>query len=270
MSSELCLVMKDLRVRHANAMPSPYIAGLPSMYGVVGFAQRLVNHTLSGCGLTFVSVAASISQFSMTGSQKKVPCYLESDLKKHQDIRIISDRTSCFKISIVIKIHSSKLTQKQVSRWLEDNVHLDELYNLKLCSGRILYPDGEPNLKCYLSNQAHGVMKSFAGFIIADSIDLCRKEHRMGEDALDTLVRVIQESSEKHNGWLVPLAVGYTAFGTLAYRRNTRAHLKHSFADPVIGLGRLYRASFLNDSQLLDTKLFWKTSRLENLAEGTI
>lgn len=266
---ELCLVMKDLRIRHANAMPSPYVAGLPSMYGVVGFAQKLIHQVLSDCELSFVSVAISISQFNMTGSQQKYPCYLKSDLKKHQSIRIISDRTSCFTASVIIKVNS-KLNHKQLATWIDDNQNLDGLYNLRLCGGWILYPEGQPNLKLYHPHQLPELILSFRGFMIADSIHLCRSEKHWGEDSLDTLLRVIKESPEKHNGWLVPLAVGYKAFGPLMHRRNSRAELEHSFCDPILGLGHLQRASFLTDSQLLKTKLFWKPAKLEYLVEATI
>ncbi len=65
------LCIKDMKVNRANAMPSPYIAGLPSMYGVVGMAKHLVDRVLKDSGMVFEAVAISTKQFVMSESQHK-------------------------------------------------------------------------------------------------------------------------------------------------------------------------------------------------------
>ncbi len=251
-------------------MPSPYIAGLPSMYGVVAMAKKLINSTLAPCHLIFDSVAISIGHFSMTGSQQKYPCHLYNDIRKHRNIRIITARKSYFKASIIIKVYSYSRSLEQATEWLNNNRHIDDLYNLRICGGKALHPDKQPSIECYSLDDLPELFSSLSGFMVADNIDLCRRERLVNEDALDTLIRVIHETSEKRNGWLVATAVGYKAFGPMAYRENSREQLPHTFCDPVIGLARLYRSSLIASVENFSGKIFWKRSKLDFLVEGTI
>ncbi|MBO9497659.1 hypothetical protein J7438_26765, partial [Thalassotalea sp. G20_0] len=135
-----------MTVNRANAMPSPYIAGLPSMYGVVGMAKHLVDRVLKGSGLSFDSVAISISGFSMEGSQQKHPAYSLPDLKKRQGMRIITARDSHFTASVMIRVLLNHKRISDVNDWLQSHCHLDGLYQLRLCGGSIIYKSKSPQL----------------------------------------------------------------------------------------------------------------------------
>ena len=265
------LCIKDMTVNRANAMPSPYIAGLPSMYGVVGMAKQLVDNVLKGSGLAFDSVAISISQFSMEGSQQKHPAYSLADLKKGQDMRIITARDSHFSASVIIRVSLNHKHISDVKNWLSSHCHLDGLYQLRLCGGGIIYKSKSPQLHLFNESELSLFCKNIDGFLVADRIELCRSSKQHGEDALDTLLRLIQERKSTGQGWLVPLSVGFKPFGNRVHRENTRQKLLHGFAEPVIGLGRLFNAAASAEIIGKEDHLFWKPNpEREFLVSGSV
>ncbi|UYM15192.1 type I-F CRISPR-associated protein Csy2 [Endozoicomonas euniceicola] len=269
--NSLYLYIKDMTINRANALPSPYLSGLPSIYGVVGMAQHLVDRVLNGSGLRFDSVAVCFSQFSMSRSQQKYPCYSKRDIKKHQTLRLITHRESRFMASVIIRcLHSPNTSFEEVVKWLEEHQHLDGLYNLRFCGGQILYSMGKPHLFPLQAPDLSHLCQHLNGFAVADRIELCRTSRRTEEDSLDTLLRLIKDSKKSAHGWLVPLAVGYKPLGEPAHRKNTRWVLHHAFAEPVVGLGRLFTISSISHELGQTDHFFWKPAKLDFLVAGSI
>lgn len=255
------LVIKGMKITRANAMPCPYLAGLPSMHGVVGMGRYLVNHTLKGSGLAFHSIAVCISAFSMSGSQQKYACHSLQDVRKHQNLRIITARDSWFTADVVVRVNSLKRKSvDDLNDWLEDHRHLDAFYKLRFCGGHVLFVGGCPNVLAVSANELSEVCHYLDGFFIADRIELCRSERQAEEDALDTLLRLIQESKAEGHGWLAPLMVGFIPLELPVLRKNTRASLPHSHSEPVLGLGRLFSAQAVKSELGISDSFFWQSS----------
>ena len=253
------LVIKGMKITRANAMPCPYLTGLPSMYGVVGMGRYLVNHALKGSGLAFDAIAVCVSGFYMSGSQQKYACHSLTDIRsKHQDVRIITARDSWFTADAIVRVNSLQgKTVEEINDWLENHRHLDGLYTLRFSGGHVLFAGGCPSLMAVTAGELPEVCQHLNGFIIADRIELCRSERQTGEDALDTVLRLIQESKAEGNGWLVPLLVGFIPLELPSHRKNTRAALPHSFSEPVLGLGRLFSAHAVSSDLGINDTFFW-------------
>ncbi|MET4695291.1 type I-F CRISPR-associated protein Csy2 [Endozoicomonas lisbonensis] len=268
---ELYLLIKNMQINRANAMPCPYLTGLPSMYGLVGMGRNLVNHALQGSGLHFESIALCISSFHMSGSQKKYPGFSLQDMDRHQDVRVITARDSWFDASILVRVTvKNKEKVNTVRSWIEENKHLDELYSLKLCGGAVMYSSREPNITLLRAEEVKDVCQHLDGYFIADRIELCRSERLPEEDALDTLLRLIQNSKESGHGWLTPLNVGFISLGQPERRKNTRQFIGHSFAEPVLGLGRLFSACSVARSVCTSEPFFWKPFSKKFVVAGSI
>lgn len=229
------------------------------MYGVVGMGRYLVNHALKGAGLVFDSIAVFVSVFSMSGSQQKYACHSLPDIRKHQDIRIITARDSWFTADIIVRVSSlQNKSVEDLNDWLERHRHLDALYKLRFCGGHVLFAGGCPSVMAVSASELSEVCRHLTGFIIADRIELCRSERRAGEDALDTVLRLIQGSRAEGHGWLVPLLVGFSPLELPVHRKNTRAALPHSYSEPVLGLGRLFSAQAVQSDLGINEPFFWK------------
>lgn len=257
--TEFYLLIKNMQVNRANAMPCPYSAGLPSMHALVGMGRYLVNHILQGSGLLFDSIALCINSFYMSGSQKKYPSHSLQDMRRHQNIRIITARDSWFEASVLIRVTLQHGRHFNVVRaWLEKHKHLDELYSLTLCGGYIIYSGWGPNLILLTAEEIEEACQHFDGYFIADQIELCRSERQAEEDALNTMLKLIQNSKRAGHGWLVPLNVGFIPLGVPERRKNTRQPIEHAFAEPVIGLGRLFSARAAAHDVSITETFFWK------------
>ncbi len=158
-----------------------------------------------------------------------------------------------------------------VREWLDAHRHLDGLYRLRFCGGHIIYGSGSPELHLLSDTELPLLCRHIDGFLVADRIDLCRAFRKPDEDALDTMLRLIQESKSMGQGWLIPLAVGFMPFGDRQYRENTRQKLLHGFCEPITGLGRLFNVRSSASSLGNSDHFFWKPDvNREFLVAGAI
>ncbi|MTI11872.1 type I-F CRISPR-associated protein Csy2, partial [Sansalvadorimonas verongulae] len=259
------ICLKDMKVERANAMPSPYIAGLPSMYGIVGLTKYLVDDVLRDFNVQFDAAAICIRDFAMSDSQQKYSCYSPEDIRKHQMIRIITARNSWLYASLLVRVNTS-MSLSQLQTWLDENRFLDGFYRLRFCGGHIFFKAGIPQLYTLEENEVSDFCNQLDGFTIADRIELCRAGRQEGEDALDTMFRLIEESRE----WLVPLAVGYKSFGSRKLRKGCRKKIPHSFCDSVTGLGGLFNIRSVSELIGKSDSFFWRPSNLDFIVNGSI
>ena len=249
-------------------MPAPYIAGLPSLYGLVCMGRYIVNHALLGAGLTFDAIAVCINHFHIYGSQQKYAFHSRRDMEKGQHIRIMTARDSGFDASVIIRVKLwPGYTAKQASKWLRRFKNSDDLYKLRMCGGHIIYKNHMPAPALLQQKDLPEVCKSLNGFMVADAIDLCRLERQPSEDALDTIIRLIQTEG---NGWLVPLAAGYIPLGEAEKRLNTRLPILHAFVEPAIGLGRVFSTRAIAHVIGERECFFWQPDDVNYLVKGTI
>lgn len=244
-------------------MPSPYISGLPSVYGIVSFGENLVNRILNIPSTTFHSIAICVKDYYCSNSQQKYLAQRESDIRRKQGIRIITARDGWLNATIIIRA-KSETSANNASKLIKENYYdfIDQLYSLRLCGGYIAFPEKKPTLTILTSaKEVKEYYSQIQGYFICDAISLCSRYRKNDEDALDTLLRLMQDSKVMNLGWLIPLAVGYIALSEPELKSNTRkSGIPHAYAEPVVGLGKLFSSRAIMAKDNCCEHIFWSYS----------
>lgn len=261
------LILPHLKIHNANALSSPYTIGFPAMSAWLGFThalQRRLNRANDNFEeLKFKSMAVICHEFDLqTYKGEKEFNYsiisTRKPLKKNGAPSSFIAEARCH-LTVTLLIEYSGIDQDDA---LEMKQILPKLlHQMKAAAGDLMNIKLKPELfKISTQQETRALMsKLMPGFTLVERRDLMteamQKENLDGMDALlsfltvDSNCKQLQNSenentnvewtrSRKHEGWLVPVAVGFQGISELATIENQRhPDYLHRFAESVVTLG---------------------------------
>ena len=265
------LLIREIQIHDANARSSPITVGFPAMTSWVGFMHALErnihrNPELQDIGMK--ELAVSCHKFHLKAYRAADGEWLVSSTKNpatnHKKLEQNPTRTPepRAELSVSLLINLGRPLPKEergALLWaVERNLH-----RMRIAGGDILgfhpflYPgengkkmDPNPSGLLDLSEEDASIRKGLhslmSGFVLVE-----RRDILLGcKDSLDAMLDALSihhtfqeasaswETSREHDGWIVPIAVGFKGLTPIGKVRNQRdPDTPHRFTEPVLTMG---------------------------------
>ena len=279
------LIIPRIKIDNANAFSSPYTAGFPAISAFGGFADKMMRdiHKAGLTGLEFGGLGIVSHKFNLRAYRENrfVDASIiatSNPLTKDGERPSFVPEIKCnLEVSIICEIINCTLNDRDK---LPDLVKDVMANGIRVAGGNIL-GYGECKLIDITENPKNTMQQLIKilmpGYAIIERRDMIIKEMEHGSDALNALLdgvavnakveedeagRLKLLRSRMHQGWIVPVSVGYAAIGPLGHAIGQRnPDEPHRFVESIVTLGEfvmLHRIDNINKTLDEEKEPSWK------------
>ncbi|MCP1674102.1 CRISPR type I-F-associated protein Csy2 [Natronocella acetinitrilica] len=262
-----CHLVLPMQVYGANVIGNGFVAGLPGMSAVYGFAhalEREIRDLLDEQGRNtaraeVMSVTLAIEELERdAGHARHVVYTAQAAGAATKGAPIVDERTARIRQTLILEIECNDEGRDALDRLLIGGELAALLGNLRYAGGTLTVRPRRIRIEASLAEALARVPAS--AFLLEDRSELLAKQQPGDRDRLDTLLRLISRPRRKpaategeheqasaadqdYLGLLLPLAVGFVLLEHPRHRRGVRGGYPHAYAEPVIGLARARTAA---------------------------
>ena len=277
------LLISNISIHNANALPSPYAIGFPAMTAWLGAVHALQRHlkksygeiklskTAVCCHQFNLQVKRSQGDFSFSIIGTANPLELENGKCKRPSF--IEEARCHLDVSLLIECHGLNFHLKEEIEKFEKDVANILQGKMKMAGGDILSLGKISYLSLDESNklQYKSVLrKLMPGYVLVERRDLVetsmvekkmdalsalldylKVKYRIDEEVKEQTKEILWTVKREELGWIVPIAVGFQGISEIDLAKNQRdTSTPHRFAESIVTLGQFvmpYRIDELDD-----------------------
>jgi len=248
------LILPHIIMQNANAFPSPFSIGFPAVTAFLGAVHALERHLkeefddMRFLSVGIVSHKADLQVYKGPGDYVYSVINTANPLdKKGERPSFIEEPRIHLDVSLVVEMDGVRKPQEKA--FLETVKRL-MLSKMRLAGGDILQV-GTPVIDRDITRR--NLLRHIGpGYALIERRELMQEAMAQGMDAIEVLIdalsvhhtcreeaeEIVWESRRKHEGWLVPVAVGFHGISPLGKALNQRdPDTPHRFAESVVTLG---------------------------------
>lgn len=250
------LLIPNIKIHNANALSSPYTIGFPAMTAWLGFMhaleRKLKNTEFSN--ITFKDLVVSCLDITLH-TYKGNGDYVNSIIATSNPLdkagkrpSFIEEARCALEVSIAIECQMNAINHDKFIQLIDGLLPM-----MKIASGDILSLKPCRHLEVDNDNPRGLTRYLMPGFCLVSRQDLITKAMQNGQDGIDALLdylktttdieindnkKIVKDTHNKIQGWLVPIAVGYQGLSDAKIINNQRdTNTPHKFAESIITLG---------------------------------